>query len=180
MQTTQTVSKTDYLSPLCLAGACSGFLAAPVLHVVASLYEMFHTNYIFECLGAGGPDPTMEQLALNMNVTLMLHALLFGLFVLLMSNGKMQFKTLFAVIATVSCSIWLHWIQLQPPDPIPTINLSTYLFNNSTMAVTMTTTSMLSMFFVCFVRALQQYVHLLLSPHKSTATTNNAGTKALL
>ncbi len=178
MQMIQNISKTDYVSPLCLAGACSGFFAAPFLHGAASLYEACNSNYIVECLGAGGPAPTLEQLALNMNMTLTLHAVFFGLFVLIMSNGKVLYKTLFAVIATVSCSMWLHWIQTQSPDPIPTINLSIYLFNDPMMALAMTKTSILSMTFICIVRALQQFVHWLNTPHDSAATTDNACTAA--
>lgn len=179
MHTTQTVNKADYLSLLCLVGGCCGFLAAPYLHGVASLYEMLNTNYIVERLGFGGPNPTQAQLALNMDMTLMLHAALFGLFVLLMSNGKMHYKPILAIVATVSCSLWLLWIQAQPADPFPTINFSNYLFDDASKSAAMTWTSILSMTFISIVRSLQQTVHSQIARQAPATVANDVCAAAL-
>jgi hypothetical protein len=152
---TNNESAREY-GPIALIGlviALCGWFAAPYMHGLANLPTAMVGEYIANCFGFGGGGLPEAQRNDMLCLTFALQGALFGLYVLIVSSIGKGFQLTRALVATLSCSAWLLWIQTQAPYQYPNMDLSKFFLGNQFMISALANTGIAAMSAVVLVWA---------------------------
>jgi hypothetical protein len=138
--------------------AMCGFLAAPILHVLASTPAFLLEENFVRVMASGGYVLSQQNAALMMVATYVLHVGVFGGFALAVASGQTKHQSRCALTALISCSFWWYWMLSLIDSQYPTTDLSRVLLDQSSHVIGLGTASVAGMAAAVLIRLTQDFL----------------------